>query len=656
MRAPGVPMKALSNLRRQPVRSIVTRRRTPRWMTWALAALLALLSGYAVLGSWQQSSLAHHISIDAATTDIAQEAAFQATRELGLIQGSLNEPGGAERQQLPAADAQVTVAVGRLLAAESAHGSRVQIIADRQARLHVEIVRYLGQLDRGDPAAAGATLESSIEPLTSVITAGLLDEQNEHLAAYARHQASAEADSRWLVVGSLVIFALGLCLLSLFGWSSRSHRRLVERMATTDALTGLPNRSAFTAAVQVALAAGRPTVLTVNLDGFRDVNDRLGHRIGDLLLVEAGHRLAASVRDRDGVSRLGGDEFGVLLPEGDAPAGATLAARLIEAFNEPFMIDEVVIDLEVSIGGALADPGTDVTTLLRQADIALHTAKQQRLGYHLYDADHAQDTAARLTLLGDLRRALDVEDQIALHYQPKIDVGTEAVAGVEALARWEHPSRGPISPGEFIPVLETTSLIHRFTDRVLVLALGQARAWLDAGHRVPVAVNVSTRSLLDTSFPDRVATLLSDSGVPGELLCIEITEHTVMTDPATTIEALRRIRALGVKTSIDDYGTGYSSMTYLKLLPLDELKIDRSFVHDMAFDHANRALVRSTVELGRNLGLTVVAEGVENAETHVALHAVGCDLAQGYHFARPLPGDVLTARLRQTPGALLVAP
>jgi predicted signal transduction protein with EAL and GGDEF domain len=373
------------------------------------------------------------------------------------------------------------------------------------------------------------------------------------------------------------------------------------------------------------------------------------------LLIEVGRRLAASVREHDVVSRLGGDEFGVLLP-GDPQAGPITAERLIDSFNEPFVIGEVIIDLEVSIGGATAVPDTDVTTLLQQADLAMHTAKQQRQGFHQYAADHAQDTAARLTLLGDLRRALEVGDQITLHYQPKIDVKTEAVVGVEALARWQHPERGPIPPGEFIPVLETTSLIHRFTDQMLAIALAQARSWLDAGHRLPVAVNISTRTLLDTSFPDRVATLLADTRVPGELLCIEITEHTVMTDPATTIEALRRIRALGVKTSIDDYGTGYSSMTYLKLLPLDELKIDRSFVHDMAHDHANRALVRSTVELGRNLGLTVVAEGVEDAETHLALHSVGCDLAQGYHFARPMPADVLTARLRRTSEALLVAP
>jgi diguanylate cyclase (GGDEF)-like protein len=631
-------------------------RPTPRWMTAALAGLLALLSGYAVLGSWRQSDLVHEVSVDAANTDIAQNAAYLATREMSLIQASLIDPKSTERAALPSVDTQVDAALNRLLTADREHRSRVRTIVGSQQSLHVEIDRYLVELDAGNRAAAKAVLEASIEPLTDVITNDLLAEQNDHLARYAADQASAEIDSSWLVGGSLTIFALGLIILALFAWSNRTHRRLVEKMAATDALTGLPNRSAFAAGLQAALTGGRPTVLTVNLDGFRDVNDRLGHRIGDLLLVEVGTRLAGSVREPDVVARLGGDEFGVLLPDGEPQAGASIAARLIESFNEPFVIGDVVIDLEVSIGAAIADPGTDVTTLLQQADIAMHTAKQQRSSFHQYAEDHARDTAARLTLLGDLRRALDVDDQIHLHYQPKINVSTEAVAGVEALARWEHPERGPISPGEFIPVLETTSLIHRFTDRVMTIALAQAREWLDAGLRMPVAVNISTRTLLDTSFPDRVATLLADSRVPGEMLCIEITEHTVMSDPATTIEALRRIRALGVKTSIDDFGTGYSSMMYLKLLPLDELKIDRSFVHDMARDHANRALVRSTVELGRNLGLTVVAEGVEDAETHLALAAVGCDLAQGYHFARPLPADVLTARLRQTAEALLVAP
>jgi EAL domain-containing protein (putative c-di-GMP-specific phosphodiesterase class I) len=284
----------------------------------------------------------------------------------------------------------------------------------------------------------------------------------------------------------------------------------------------------------------------------------------------------------------------------------------------------------------------------------MHQAKQQHQGYHRFVAEDGHDPAARLTLLGDLRRALDDPAQLTLHYQPKVALGTGALAGVEALARWKHPVKGMISPGEFIPVVEATSLIHRFTDQVLAEALTQARCWLDAGHRVPVAVNISTRSLLDAGFGDRLTARLAESGVPAGLLCIEITEHTVMTDPETAIAALRRVRDLGVKTSIDDYGTGYSSMSYLKVLPVDELKIDRSFVCDVAEDTSSRALVASTVELGHNLGLSVVAEGVEDEATVAALRELGCDVAQGYFFSRPVPADELTGRIASYPSALAV--
>jgi EAL domain-containing protein (putative c-di-GMP-specific phosphodiesterase class I) len=286
---------------------------------------------------------------------------------------------------------------------------------------------------------------------------------------------------------------------------------------------------------------------------------------------------------------------------------------------------------------------------MRFADIAMYTAKEHRLGWTRFHPNQAHDTASRLTVLGDLRRALDTEDEIRLHFQPKISVSSGEIIGAEALARWQHPTRGMVGPVEFIPVLEGTSLIHRFTTRVLALALAQARQWLDAGHRVPVAVNVSTRSLLDLTFPDQVAEALAAAGVPGDLLCIEITENTVMADPERTIDVLRRIRDLGVTTAIDDFGTGYSSMAYLKILPVDEIKVDRSFVSDMAVDRSNRVLVESAVDLGHNLGLTVVAEGVEDASTVAALQELGCDVAQGYHFAKPLTPADFTAYLVSRP-------
>jgi diguanylate cyclase (GGDEF)-like protein len=414
------------------------------------------------------------------------------------------------------------------------------------------------------------------------------------------------------------------------------QRRLAHQ-ATHDTLTGLANRGVLHDAA--ARTDGPVTVLLLDLDGFKEVNDSFGHHAGDQLLVHVADRLRSAVRaDDDLVVRLGGDEFAVLLrhADGDNP-GEVTAARITAEFERPFLIDGVTLDIEASIGIATAAAGEDLETVLQHADTAMYAAKEHRLGATRYNPVQAHETAARLTLLGDLRRALDTGDSIELHYQPKLSVGTGELVGAEALARWQHPVRGQVPPCEFIPVLEGTSLIHRFTAHVLDLALTQARTWLDAGHRIPVAVNVSTRSLLDTAFPDVVRDALARTEVPGDLLCIEITENTVMHDPAHAIDVLRRIRALGVRTAIDDFGTGYSSMAYLKILPVDELKVDRTFVRDMATDHGNHVLVESAVDLGHNLGLAVVAEGVEDLPTVQALRKLGCDVAQGFHYAKPLP-------------------
>lgn len=305
--------------------------------------------------------------------------------------------------------------------------------------------------------------------------------------------------------------------------------------------------------------------------------------------------------------------------------------------NRPFLIDGATLDLEISIGIAAAEPGHDLVTALRCADVAMYTAKEHRLGHIRFDPDQVHDSAARLTVLGDLRRALDADDELELHYQPKLLIDTGDLIGAEALARWRHPARGMVEPSVFTPVLESSNLMHRFTARMLDLALRQARTWQDGGYRIPVSVNVSTRSLLDPTFPQTIGNCLREVGVPGTLLCIEITENTVMVNPDRAIDVLRRIRELGVRTAIDDFGTGYSSMAYLKVLPIDEIKIDRSFVRDMATNHGNHVLVESAVDLGHNLGLDVVAEGVEDEPAVTALRNMGCDIAQGYHFARPLP-------------------
>jgi diguanylate cyclase (GGDEF)-like protein len=612
-----------------------------RWATGALAVTLVVLTLAAVLGSWRQATLLETVAAESTRTDAYQEAVYLATTEASVLQGTLRERDGEERDALAAVESQTTSAIEALTARDAGQASRNGLLVQGQAALQPVVARYLAALDAGDTMTAQEILETQIEPRSKILIDGLRAEEQRQIRRYTATLAGARHDSTILLLGTLLTFVLGLGVLAVVGWSNRARRLVVERMAAHDALTGLPNRAAFQTRTDLALAAARAgnggaTVLMLDLDGFKEVNDNLGHHAGDLLLVEVGRRLRRSVRGQDTVARLGGDEFAVLLTDTDPAAGEKAATRIGEVFNAPFMVDGVTLDIEVSIGIATARPDDDPGAVLRQADIAMYTAKEHRLGHTRFNPGQEHDTANRLTMLGDLRRALDNGDEIELHYQPKMSVRTGEVIGAEALARWRHPVRGMIGPVEFIPVLEGTSLIHRFTVGVLDLALAQARRWLDDGYRIPVAVNVSTRSLLDETFPNTVEDALRRAGVPGELLCIEITENTVMADPDRAIDVLTRIRALGVTTAIDDFGTGYSSMAYLKILPIDEIKVDRSFVRDMATDHSNHVLVESTVDLGHNLGLVVVAEGVEDDATAAALDDLGCDTAQGYHFARPL--------------------
>lgn len=628
-------------------------RRTRRWVVGTLVGTLALLSGFSLVDNQRHAGIVGNLVSDGDRVAAYQEAAYLSAWEMSLIEATTNEPTGPERQQLLAADERTYRATLALadLTDDTGDAMEAGTIAQRQLNLRQEIIWYVGLLDRGETAKAQDHLENVLEPSYARISARLLELREAYQRRYDEHREAAHTDSQRLQWAGLISFGLTLIVLAIFAWTIRSHRRQVEAMAATDLLTGLPNRAAFTARLHRELSAARPgrglpgiTVLTVNINGFRHVNDQLGPHIGDRLLAEAGWRLAGVVRDTDLVARTGGDEFAILLRDLDPARTDVVATRVRDAFDDSFQLDDITVDLEISIGAATASADDDVSSLLGHADNALHRAKEQHDSFHRFDGSTAQTSDDRLTLLGDLRRGLTDASQFSLHFQPKIRLCDDSLAGVEALARWTHPARGPVSPGQFVPVLETTSLIHPFTERVLTLALRQAREWMDAGHRVPVAVNVSTRSLLDATFPGRLASLLKSTGVPGELLCIEITEYTVMSDPATTIEALRSIRALGVKTSIDDFGTGYSSLSYLKLLPVDELKIDRSFVADMVGDSSSRALVASAVDLAHNLGLTVVAEGVEDVFTAEALGGLGCDTAQGYHFARPVPATDLDIR------------
>ena len=441
-------------------------------------------------------------------------------------------------------------------------------------------------------------------------------------------------------------------------WKSHARSRAVETRLNADlahdALTGLPDPALFHGRLDQALDEAEhsgplPTVLVLDLDGFKDVNDTFGHHFGDLVLVEVAKRLRRCLDPGDTVTRLGGVKFAVLLAIAGPASGERSAARIATALGAPYDIESVVVDLEAQHRHRHCRTGPghrdrDPSCRCRDAG-----REGQRLGTARYD--HSGDeTVIDRVHLGELRRAVRA-DEIVLHYQPQVALGTGALVGVEALARWQHPARGLLAPDQFIPIVERTTLIHEFTTQVLATALDQVRAWLDQGISLPVAVNVSPMCLLDEQLPDRVAQKLGSAGVPGEMLCLEITEGTMMANHDRAIDTLRRIRSLGVRISVDDFGTGYSSMTYLQTLPVDELKVDQSFVIDLARgDRRCTTLVSSVINLAHDLGLTVVAEGVETEETLSALQSLGCDVAQGNYFARPLNparfGAWLTADVR----------
>ncbi len=425
----------------------------------------------------------------------------------------------------------------------------------------------------------------------------------------------------------------------------RNEAERNEFQALHDPLTGLANRVLFRDRIQLAISGAQRTnasvaVLMMDIDRFKEINDSLGHHAGDLLLVELATRLEARVRGSDTVARLGGDEFGIVLPEDCSPAEIQVVIeRILGALEEPFELDEVAVAVELSIGVArFPRDGDDVMALLRHADVAMYTAKRASTSHAFYDADQDVHDPAQLSLLGELRRAIE-KRELELYFQPKALLETGDVRSVEALIRWNHPTRGLVLPDEFIPMAQQTSLIMPLTLFVVDEALRHVRLWQEQGLELAVAVNLSVRNLWDVTFPDEVQQLLEKSGVDPALLEMEITESTMLADPERVQEVLTRLSGLGIRLSIDDFGIGYSSLSYLRRLPVDEIKIDRSFVSNMDGDASDAAIVRSVIELAKSLGLDVVAEGVETRETWERLASFGCAFAQGYFLCRPLPGD-----------------
>ena len=437
--------------------------------------------------------------------------------------------------------------------------------------------------------------------------------------------------------------------------NARLNDQLREQMdfsahqALHDALTGLPNRRSLIERID---GAGTPVaVLLLDVDRFKEVNDTLGHATGDELLCALARRLEVTFPDVICVARLGGDEFAVAMEADDAALGLAAAARARSALEESFDVAGLSLSVEASIGVAWADE-PDAGPLLRQADVAMYIAKQKHSGVELYSPEHDGSSRERLLLYTELREAITAGD-LVLHFQPKIDVATRAVKGFEALVRWNHRERGLVPPDVFIPLAEQSGLIHPLTSFVIQEALLACREWRSAGHKVGVAVNIAPRSLAGpqaateqdaaaapaADLTAELASLLWQVDLPASALTIEITEGSIMNDPARAIEQLERLRGLGIRVSVDDLGTGYSSLGYLKRLPVDEMKIDRAFVRNLAADADDQAIVEAVVALGSRLGKQVVAEGVEDEATLDKLDELGCDLAQGYHVSRPLPAD-----------------
>jgi histidine ammonia-lyase len=434
----------------------------------------------------------------------------------------------------------------------------------------------------------------------------------------------------------------------------KRQAELNRHQALHDSLTGLPNRVLFHDRVGQAVLAGQRdgaefAVLVMDLDRFKEINDTLGHACGDRLLVEVGKRLQSTVREVDSIARLGGDEFAMLLMGECAQSVPGIMKRIRGALDRPFTLEDLPVQIDASIGVALyPSQASDVDGLIQRADVAMYVAKNANTGYAIYDLGQDRHDPGRLRLVSELRRAID-ERELVLHYQPKIEVSSGRVTGVEALVRWLHPERGLVLPGEFIEVAQETSLIKPFTLYVVDEALRQCRALAQTGHEFTVAVNVSTRNLIDTDFPIEVAALLEKWGVRPELLELEITETAIVGDPFRMEAVLQRLAAMGLRLSVDDFGTGYTSLGYLSRLPINQLKIDRSFVANMTSSEDDAMIVRSAIDLGRNLGLEVVAEGVEDADIWDRLRSLGCDVAQGFLMSRPMPAHELASWLGRLP-------
>lgn len=529
----------------------------------------------------------------------------------------------------------------------------------REAKTEPLVVQAIRAALAGDGVLARQEIRNQVVPAQRSIARALDQlirvESADMQGTWQRTAATYHA-ARLLMLELSVLAALfGMAIAFVVLRNANRQARSLQHQALFDSLTDLPNRVLFLDRLQQAVLVGRRgqqqfSVLAMDLNRFKEINDALGHHAGDQVLQEVARRVRGCLRESDTFARMGGDEFMILLSTAvSAEGAAAVAKKILAALMPPVRLSGRHLEVSASLGIALFPVhGGIADVLLRSADAAMYSAKRQGGGFRIYSTDLDQRADEHVTLQAELREAIET-DQLLLHYQPKIDFATSRVSGVEALVRWQHPSRGLLFPDTFIGIAEQSGLIRALTLDVLRKALRQGRTWHQAGLDLSIAVNISALSTQDPEFPDQVADLLGEAGVPGSYLELEITETAVMMGPGRAVDCIRRLNELGVQVAIDDFGTGYSSMTHLKELLVAKIKIDKSFVKDMVVNRNDATIVRSTVELGHSLGLKVIAEGVEGQGTWDQLKALGCDAAQGYYMSRPVPAEQLQKWLQESP-------
>jgi diguanylate cyclase (GGDEF)-like protein len=428
----------------------------------------------------------------------------------------------------------------------------------------------------------------------------------------------------------------------------------VQYLAYHDVLTDLPNRTLFCDRLRQALLIShresKPlALLLMDLNRFKEVNDTFGHQYGDLLLRQIGPRLRRCMRESDTVARIGGDEFAILLQNTDAEGAVLTARKVLKGLEIPFALKDAIIEVGASIGIAFyPDHGEEGDVLFQRADMAMYATKQAGGGYMVYATEHEQSSPRRLMLTGKLRRAIE-NGGLELYYQPLVNLKTNRVIGVEALARWPHPQLGPIPPDQFLPLAELTGLIRPFTQWVLKVICRRSEEWKKEGISLPISVNLSARNLQEMQFSDQVDEMIRNGRLQAGLLEFEITESMIMANPQRAMQVLARLSAMGIPLSIDDFGRGYSSLRYLKKLPVKKIKIDKSYIIDQVKHEGDVAIVQAIINMGHSLGLEVIAAGVEDQVTQDRLQVLGCDIVQGYHISDPLPAGEFIQWLRKSP-------